>query len=52
VRLRAGCKQVRPVAEALAEEISGTARVIRINVDNQTELAAENGIRDIPTFIA
>ncbi|MEQ1747889.1 MAG: thioredoxin [Prosthecobacter sp.] len=46
------CKQVGPVVEALAEELSGTARVIRINVDQQPELAAQNGIRGIPTFIA
>ncbi len=46
------CKQVGPVVEALADELAEKARVIRINVDQQPELAAENGIRGIPTFIA
>ncbi len=46
------CKQVGPVVEALADELADKARVIRINVDQQPDLAAENGIRGIPTFIA
>ena len=46
------CKQVGPVVEALADELAGKARVVRINVDKQPDLAAQNGIRGIPTFIA
>lgn len=46
------CKEVGPVVDKLAVELSGKARVIRINVDDQPELAAQNGIQGIPTFIA
>lgn len=46
------CKAVGPVVEALADEVSGKARVVRINVDDQPDAARENGVRGIPTFIA
>jgi thioredoxin 1 len=46
------CKMVGPVVEALGVEVSGKARVIRINVDEQRAASSEHGIRGIPTFIA
>lgn len=46
------CKTVGPAVDALAVELQGKAKVIRINVDEQGALAAENGIRSIPAFIA
>jgi len=46
------CKVVGPVVEELAREVKGRAKVIRINVDKEPELAAENRISGIPTFIA
>lgn len=46
------CRTVGPVVDALAVELAGKAKVIRINVDEQGALAAENGIRGIPAFIA
>ena len=46
------CRKVGPVVDALAVELAGKAKVIRINVDEQGALAAENGIRGIPAFIA
>jgi thioredoxin 1 len=46
------CKQVGPVVDALAVELAGKAKVIRINIDEQGEIAAEHGIRGIPAFIA
>lgn len=46
------CRTVGPVVDALAIELAGKAKVIRINVDEQDALAAENGIRGIPAFIA
>jgi thioredoxin 1 len=45
------CKKVGPVVEDLAVEVSGKARVIRINVDEQRAASSEYGIRAIPTFI-
>ncbi len=46
------CKAVGPIVENLAVELTGKARVIRINVDEQPDLAAQNGIQGIPSFIA
>jgi thioredoxin 1 len=46
------CKAVGPVVDALADELKGKAKIVRINVDEQSALAAENGIRGIPAFIA
>jgi thioredoxin 1 len=45
------CKMVGPVVEQLAQEVTGKARVIRINVDEQRAASSEHGIRGIPTFI-
>ena len=45
------CRKVGPVVEALSEELTGRAKVIRVNVDEQRILAAQHGIRSIPTFI-
>jgi thioredoxin 1 len=42
---------VGPVVEQLAQEVTGKARVIRINVDEQRAASSEHGIRGIPTFI-
>jgi thioredoxin 1 len=38
-----------PVVEELAKEFPG--RVFKVNVDNASELAANFGIRSIPTII-
>ncbi len=46
------CKAVGPVVDQLAGEVSGKARVVRINVDDQPAASMELGVRGIPTFIA
>ncbi len=46
------CKTIGPVVESLAHEVGTNARVVRINVDQQPQVASEHGIRGIPTFIA
>lgn len=46
------CRVVGPVVDALAVEVAGRAQVIRLDVDAQKQLAAEHGVRSIPTFIA
>ena len=46
------CKVVGPVVDQLAGEVSGKARVLRINVDDQPAASREHGVRSIPTFIA
>ncbi|TDU81437.1 thioredoxin [Prosthecobacter fusiformis] len=46
------CRSVAPVVEALTLEVAGRAKVIRLDVDEEKTLAAEHGVRSIPTFIA
>ena len=45
------CKQLGPVIDELAGEYEGKAKVGKVNVDNNQDLAAQFGIRGIPTVI-
>jgi thioredoxin 1 len=46
------CKQMAPILEKAAENFSGQASIAKLNIDEETDIAAEYGIRSIPTFIA
>lgn len=45
------CMQLGPVVEELAEKYEGKAIIGKINIDEQTEIVAENRIRSIPTVL-
>jgi thioredoxin 1 len=45
------CKMVAPVIDALADEYEGKAKICKVNVDDQPELAGKFGIMSIPTVI-
>ena len=45
------CKQLGPVIDELAGDYDGKAKVGKVNVDNNQDLAAKFGIRGIPTVI-
>ncbi len=45
------CKQVGPVVEELAQEYSGRARMVKVDVDKNPKLSAQYGIRSIPTLM-
>jgi len=45
------CKMIGPIVEELAGEFEGQAKVGKINVDNNQDLAAQFGIRGIPTVM-
>ena len=45
------CKQIGPVLDELADEFEGRARIGKVNIDEQQALAAEYGIRAIPTLL-
>jgi thioredoxin 1 len=45
------CKLLEPVIEQLAEDFSGRAVIARVNVDDNSEAAADNSVEDIPTLI-
>ena len=46
----APCRAVAPVLEELAEERAGGLKVVKVNVDEETRVAAEMGVRSIPTI--
>jgi thioredoxin 1 len=45
------CKMIGPVLEELATEFAGRARIGKVNIDNEQELATQYGVRAIPTLL-
>ena len=44
------CKMMGPVVEKLAEEFDGKAKIGKVNVDEQEDLAAQFNVMSIPFF--
>jgi thioredoxin 1 len=45
------CKMIAPILHELADEYEGKVKIAKINIDEQQGLAAEYGIRAIPTLL-
>ncbi len=45
------CRSLAPILDEVAAEMGEGARVVKVNVDEQRELAMKYGIRGIPTLI-
>lgn len=45
------CKMLAPLVEELAEEYDGQIKVVKVNVDEQGELALRYDVFSIPTLI-
>jgi len=45
------CRMIAPVIDELAEEYEGKAKICKVNTDEQPGIAAEYGIRSIPTIL-
>ena len=45
------CRMMAPVVEQFAEEYEGRVKIGKINVDEESELAARFGVQSIPSFI-
>jgi thioredoxin 1 len=45
------CKMLAPILDELATEYTGRVRIGKINIDEFQELAAQYGIRSIPTLL-
>lgn len=45
------CKTLAPTLEELATELEGKVSILKVNVDENSDLAQEYGIRGIPTLL-
>ena len=45
------CKMLGPVLEGLSKEYEGKVEIVKVNVDNDGEIAQRFGIMSIPTLI-
>src|SRR5271163_1793876 len=45
------CKMIAPLLDELAGEYDGRVRIGKVNIDEEQSLAAEYGVRAIPTLL-
>ena len=45
------CRQMTPIVDALADEYAGKAKIGKLNVDENTSIAARYQVRGIPTML-
>lgn len=45
------CKAIAPILDELAVELDGKLKIAKVNVDDNGDLAAQYGVRAIPTML-
>lgn len=45
------CKMMTPVVEEIAKEMEGKAKVCKVNIDEESDLATQYHVMSIPTFL-
>ena len=45
------CKMIAPSLEEIATELGGKVKIAKLNIDENPELAAQFGVRSIPTLM-
>ncbi|GAB4375346.1 MAG: thioredoxin [Elainellaceae cyanobacterium] len=45
------CRMVAPVVDEIAEQYSGQVKVVKVNTDENPNVASRYGIRSIPTLM-
>ena len=45
------CKAIAPILDELATEMEGKLKIAKVNVDDNGDLAAQYGVRAIPTML-
>ncbi len=45
------CKMIAPALEEISAELDGKIKVAKLNIDENPEIAAQYGVRSIPTLM-
>jgi thioredoxin 1 len=45
------CRMIAPMLEELAQEYSGKAQIVKVNVDHAQKSASQYGVTSIPTLV-
>jgi thioredoxin 1 len=45
------CKQLSPIMDELARDLQGKLKIVKINIDDNTETPSKYGVKGIPTMI-
>ncbi len=45
------CKMIAPALEEISKEMAGKVKIAKLNIDENPELAAQFGVRSIPTLM-
>ncbi len=44
------CKMIAPALEELSDELDGSVKIAKVNIDENPDIAAQYGVRSIPTL--
>ena len=45
------CRRLSPVLDSVAETLTGTATVAKVNIDESPQIAQKFGVKSVPTLI-
>ena len=45
------CKLIAPMLDQLAAEFEGTAKIVKLDVDQSKEVAVQYGVKSVPTLV-
>jgi thioredoxin 1 len=45
------CRMLSPVLDELAQDLKGTVKVVKVNIDQNPQTPGQFGVRSIPTLI-
>ena len=45
------CKMIAPALDEISSELDGKVKIAKVNIDENPELAAQFGVRSIPTLM-